>query len=210
MKKEKKLISLLALGLLLVLFAACNGTQAKSTKSSTLLAAMNYSTPQSVSENTHVKVESNTSTNSTSRLVALDNSSSYLNIQFGQRGPTYKIKMQENATAKKIFADVGRQSWNLPIYHYDDFTNSDVMQYYDIPRHYKYEASPVTVTEEKVGQIYYSEPNRIILFYKDAKVKADYVLIGEIENTKDLSAAVEKNPVLQGWGNKLVLISADK
>ena len=41
------------------------------------------------------------------------------------------------------------------------------MQYYDIPSHYEIPSEPEMVTAEKAGEVYYSEPNRIILFYQD-------------------------------------------
>ena len=43
-----------------------------------------------------------------------------------------------------------------------------------------------TVTSQKAGEVYYSHPNRIILFYGDGEVTGDYTKIGEIEAADDL------------------------
>ena len=80
----------------------------------------------------------------------------------------------------------------LPIYHFDDYDNWEVMQYYDISQRYEIPSVDVkTVTSEKAGEVYYSQPNRIILFYEDGEVTGDYTKIG-------------------GWGNKIVQIKSIK
>ncbi len=127
---------------------------------------------------------------------------------FGYEGSTFSLKMEDNETANEIFRIVGTTDWNLPIYHYDDFENSDVMQYYDIPSRYDIPADPETVTSEKAGEVYYSDPNRIILFYHDAEVAGEYVKIGTFDATEEFISAVEDNPVLEGWGNKIVSITS--
>ena len=104
--------------------------------------------------------------------------------------------------------NAGTANWRLPIYHYDDYENWEVMQYYDIPSHYEIPSEPEMVTAEKAGEVYYSEPNRIILFYQDGEVTGEYTKIGTIEDTGEFREAVESNPVLEGWGNKIVLISS--
>ena len=43
-----------------------------------------------------------------------------------------------------------------------------------------------TVTSQKAGEVYYSHPNRIILFYGDGEVTGDYTKIGKIEAADDL------------------------
>ena len=63
------------------------------------------------------------------------------------------------------------------------------------------------VTKVKAGEVYYSHPNRIILFYHDATVNMQLTKIGQIEGTAEFSKAVEENPVLEYWGNKIVTIS---
>lgn len=93
------------------------------------------------------------------------------------------------------------------IYHYDDYENWEVMQYYDIPSRYEIPSNSENVTSEKAGEVYYSEPNRIVLFYGDAEVSAEYTPVGYFDVTDEFIRAVEDNPVLEGWGNKIVLIS---
>lgn len=46
--------------------------------------------------------------------------------------------------------------------------------------------------------VYYSEPNRIILFYQDAGVLAEYTPVGYFDPTEEFVEAVENNPVLEG------------
>ena len=103
---------------------------------------------------------------------------------------------------------MGTASWRLPIYHYDDYENWEVMQYYDIPSRYEIPSDPETVTSEKAGEVYYSEPNRIILFYQDAEVTGEYTRVGTIEDSEAFRSAVEENQVLEGWGNKIVHIDS--
>lgn len=85
------------------------------------------------------------------------------------------------------------------------------MQYYDIHSRYDIPSNAQTVTSEKAGEVYYSAPNRIVLFYQDAKVSGEYTKVGCFDDTENFRSAVVNNPVLEGWGNKLVLIeSANK
>ena len=120
----------------------------------------------------------------------------------------YVLYLEDNQTAKDIATHVGTSAWNLPIYHYEGFEGSDVMQYYDIPSRYEITDLSETVTEEKTGEVYYSEPNRIILFYGDAAIEGEYTLVGHFEATEDFVKAVVENPVVPGWGNKIISISA--
>lgn len=81
------------------------------------------------------------------------------------------------------------------------------MQYYDIPDRYEIPSAPEEITEEKAGEVYYSEPNRIILFYQDAEVPAEYTPVGYFDAAQGFVEAVENNPVIEGWGNKIISIS---
>ena len=108
-----------------------------------------------------------------------------------------------------IARHVGSADWRLPIYHYDDYEGWEAFQYYDIPSRYEIPANAVAVTAEKAGEVYYSEPNRIVLFYQDAEISGDYTLVGHFDATEEFVSAVESNPVLEGWGNKIVQISAE-
>ena len=102
---------------------------------------------------------------------------------------------------------MGTSAWNLPIYHFDDYDNWEKFQYYDVNRRYKITDLHESITSEKGGEVYYSHPNRIILFYQDAEIPAEYTPVGYIPFSQDLVDAVEDNPVVEGWGNKMVRIS---
>ncbi len=134
-------------------------------------------------------------------------SSSELSVKFGYDGDTFTLHLYENDTAAAIAKHVGTSDWNLPIYHYDDYENWEVMQYYDIPSRYEIPSEPEEYTQEKAGEVYYSEPNRIIMFYHDGEVTAEYTPVGYFDYTDEFVEAVESNPVLEGWGNKIVSIS---
>lgn len=136
---------------------------------------------------------------------------SQLEVRFGDNGTAFTMTLEDNDTAAAIKKHVGTADWRLPIYHFDDYDNWEVMQYYDISRRYEIPSVDVkTVTTEKAGEVYYSHPNRIILFYGDGEVTGDYTKIGEIEATDDFKKAVSDNPVLRGWGNKIVQIKSVK
>ena len=130
-----------------------------------------------------------------------------LEVCFGDAGKPFTMYLYNNDTAAAIARHVGTSAWRLPIYHYDDYENWVVMQYYDIPSRYEIPSAAEQVTEEKAGTFYYSEPNRIILFYQDAEVSAEYTPVGYFDYTDEFLQAVLDNPVLEGWGNKIVLIS---
>lgn len=128
-------------------------------------------------------------------------------VRFGDAGEPFIMHLYDNDTAVAIARHVGTSDWRLPIYHYDDYENWEVMQYYDIPDRYEIPSAPEQVTEERAGTVYYSEPNRIILFYQDAEVSAEYTPVGYFDDTEEFLQAVQDNPVLEGWGNKIVQIS---
>lgn len=126
-------------------------------------------------------------------------------VRFGDDGEPFTMVLEDNSTAQAIAGYVGTTDWRLPIYNYDE---SDVMQYYDIPSRYEIPDNSETVTEAHAGDVFYSDPNRIVLFYHDAEISEEYTKIGTFEATDDFIAAVENNPVLEGWSNKIVRISA--
>ena len=119
------------------------------------------------------------------------------------------LHLYDNDTAAAIARHVGTADWRLPIYDYDNFENWEVMQYYDIPSRYEIPSAPENITEEAAGTIYYSEPNRIVLFYHEAQVPGEYTPVGYFEYTDTFVSAVENNPVLEGWGNKIIQISSN-
>ncbi len=130
-------------------------------------------------------------------------------VRFGDDGEPFTMHLYDNDTAAAIAKHVGTSDWRLPIYHYDDYENWEVMQYYDIPSRYEIPSAPEQITEEKAGMVYYSEPNRITLFYQDAEVSAEYTPVGYFDYTDEFLKAVQENPVLEGWGNKIVQITAE-
>ena len=129
-----------------------------------------------------------------------------LKVGFGDRSNTFTLHLYDNDTAAAIARHVGTADWQLPIYHYDDYENWEVMQYYDVPSRYEIPPPAESVSSEKAGEVYYSEPNRIVLFYGDAQVSGEYTKVGYFDFTEEFKSAVENNPVVEGWGNKLVFI----
>lgn len=127
-------------------------------------------------------------------------------IQFGDSGKVYVIDMEDNATAMELARNVSSAGRNLPIYNFNNYEGWEDFQYYDIPSRYTIPSSPVNVTSVKAGEVYYSSPNRVMLFYQDAEISGEYTKVGTIRDTAGLKEAVENNPVLEGWGNKLVLL----
>lgn len=132
---------------------------------------------------------------------------SELMVRFGNSG-LFTMHLENNDTAAAIARHVGSAAWQLPIYHYDDYEGWEVFQYYDIPSRYEIPSNAENITTEKAGDVYYSEPNRIVLFYHDGEISGEYTLVGLFDATEEFISAVENNPVLEGWGNKLVHISA--
>lgn len=132
---------------------------------------------------------------------------SELEVRFGDDGEPFRMHLEENETAEAIARYVGTSDWRLPIYERDADADYDVMQYYDISSRYDIPSNPTSVTSEKAGEVYYSEPNRIVLFYHDAEIPGEYTRIGTFDVTDEFVAAVEENPVLEGWGNKIVNIA---
>ncbi len=160
----------------------------------------------SITENQNSGAQSSDNRNNT------DNSNtsraSSLEVCFGNDGTPFTLHLYDNETAAAIARHVGTSDWRLPIYHYDDYDNWEVMQYYDIPSRYDIPSSPETITSEKAGEVYYSAPNRIVLFYGDAEVTNEYTKVGYFDFTEEFQSAVKDNPVLTGWGNKIVLINS--
>ncbi len=130
-----------------------------------------------------------------------------LEVCFGDDGKPFTMHLYDNDTAAAIARHVGTANWRLPIYHYNDYENWEVIQYYDIPSRYDIPSNPETITSEKAGEVYYSAPNRIVLFFGDAQVQGEYTKVGYFDYTQEFKTAVENNPVLEGWGNKIVLIN---
>lgn len=101
------------------------------------------------------------------------------------------MHLYDNDTARAIARHIGTADWRLPIYNYEGYENWEVMQYYDIPSRYEIPYNPETVIEEAAGAVYYSEPNRIVLFYGDAEVTGN-ILRWAILTIRKSSAARSK------------------
>lgn len=181
---RKKWFPILLFALLVLSLAACAEKN----------SAANSSTTQPVDESGSVETE----------ISAADQ----LTVRFGDSGAPFTMYLEDNDTAAAIARHVGSADWRLPIYHYDDYEGWESFQYYDIPSRYEVPSNAETVTSEKAGEVYYSEPNRIVLFYHDAEISREYTLVGRFDVTEEFTSAVENNPVLEGWGNKIVQISA--
>ena len=62
---------------------------------------------------------------------------SQLEVRFGDNGAAFTMTLENNDTAAAIKKHVGTADWRLPIYHFDDYDNWEVMQYYDISSRYE-------------------------------------------------------------------------
>lgn len=196
-KKDFNILGLVvAAGMML---SGCGNSNVDSDSVESTLESNNLSVAQT-EDNTESETENMTEND-------LSQTATKLEVRFGAGGKSFTLHLYDNDTAAAIAKHVGTSDWQLPIYHYDDFDNWEVMQYYDIPSRYEIPSDSEQVTEEKAGTVYYSEPNRIILFYQDANVSAEYTPIGYFDYNDEFLQAVQNNPVLEGWGNKIVLIS---
>lgn len=203
MKKRMTLILALALSLT-ALLTACgqSGRQEGQSQSSAVGETDSVSDLHDGQEET---AENESAANNSAAIQ--EPSATELIVRFGDQGAAFTMHLYDNETAAAIARHVGTADWRLPIYHYDDYDNWEVMQYYDIPSRYEIPSNPESVTSEQGGTVYYSEPNRIVLFYQDAEVSGEYTPVGYFDYTDEFVTAVEENPVLEGWGNKIVQIS---
>ena len=185
--KMKKFAYLLAVG---VMIAGISGCGSKN--------------EENINSDANTQVRDNAATGEQQ---VVQETSNKLIVQFGAAGKSFELHLYDNDTAKAIARHVGSSDWRLPIYNYDNFENWEVMQYYDIPSRYEIPSAPEQITEEKAGTVYYSEPNRIVLFYQDATVSGEYTPVGYFDYSEEFLKAVQENPVLEGWGNKIINIS---
>ncbi len=118
----------------------------------------------------------------------------------------FTLVLEDNDTTATLLAALGDESMNLPIYNFDDYEDCDLYQYYEIPSRYNIPTSPVTVTSEKAGEVYIDEENVVYLFFRDAEIEGEYTKIGAMSSTVGLADAVEDNPVVEGWGNKIITL----
>lgn len=50
-----------------------------------------------------------------------------LTVSFGDSGDSFTLHLYENDTARTIARHVGTAEWRLPIYHYDEYKNWEMM-----------------------------------------------------------------------------------
>lgn len=201
-----KVISLILIVALASTGCAKADGNVSSTKAPTpVISSSNGNSPDSSeSQNSGSFSESNTADSESSKNELSE--AGTLNVGFGNKSNRFSLHLYDNDTAAAIAKHVGTADWQLPIYHYDDYDNCEVMQYYDVPSRYEIPSAAESISSEKAGEVYYSEPNRIVLFYGDAQVSGEYTKVGYFDFTEEFKSAVENNPVLEGWGNKLVFI----
>lgn len=201
---KKRIPLILALTLMLTIFNAGCGQTAHQTESQT--EGTESAAPSASGSQDTVQASEN-GENTGAESTVQGSSATDLIVRFGDDGEAFTLHLYDNETAAAIARHVGTTDWRLPIYHYDDYENWEVMQYYDIPSRYEIPSNPESITSEPAGTVYYSEPNRIILFYQDAEVSGEYTLVGYFDYTEEFVTAVEENPVLEGWNTKMINIS---
>ena len=69
-------------------------------------------------------------------------------VRFGDAGEPFTMHLYDNDTSASIARHVGTSDWRPSIYHYDDYDNWEVMQYYDIPSCYEIPSAPEQIAEE--------------------------------------------------------------
>ncbi len=194
----KKIFTMLSLALALgITLTGCGNSAGKDS----------HDTTENAVESSHASVSTSEENPGSETESDITEAVTDLVVRFGDDGEPFIMHLYDNDTAAAIARHVGTSDWRLPIYHYDDYENWEVMQYYDIPSRYEIPSAPEQITEEKAGTVYYSEPNRIILFYQDAEVSAEYTAVGYFDYNDEFLKAVQDNPVLEGWGNKIVQIT---
>jgi len=130
-------------------------------------------------------------------------------VQFGDESDVYTVHLLDNDTAVALYRAIPENGLNLPIYTFDGYEGWEVMTFYDIPSRFDIPSEPVRYETQQSGQLYYSAPNRLMLFYGDAEMPGDYVLVGYIEDSEAFRADVANNQPLEFWGNKLIMVSRD-
>ena len=190
-KMKKTVLSMVTAACIAVMLGGCGVNDS---------SAGNINTQEAVRGTSNITNNSSSTSNQTKY--------TELTVHFGDSGKPFSMHLLDNETAQSIANYVGTSDWRLPIYDRDKNMDYSVMEYYDIPKRYNIPADNMeNVTQAKAGDVYYSEPNRIVLFYKDAVISEEYIKIGNFDATDDFISAVENNPVLEGWGNKIIQIS---
>lgn len=131
-----------------------------------------------------------------------------LNVQFGYEGTPFTVHLYDNATTVELARNITDAGHNLPLYDYDDFEECEVLQYYDIPSYYDIpDGDSVALTSVKAGEIYYSAPNRVILYLVDQDVEGEYTPVGFFENAGEVQSAFLNSQPLVDWDCKVVPVT---
>lgn len=207
---KRRISMLLTITVTMALLAGCGSREAENaddavSTDNTVSTEAAVETEEAASENVDSTESVNEQTTASGEMLP------DVEVQFGEEGAVYLLHPYNNQTAAELVRNIGESGRNLPIYHFDDFEGYEYMQYYDIPSSYTIPSDPETVTAVKAGEVYYSDPNRVILIYQDAEISGEYTKVGYFDDSEEFRSAVDENPVLEGWGNKLILIRyADK
>lgn len=130
-----------------------------------------------------------------------------VNVQFGADSAVYAMHPYDSDTMVELYRNITDQGRQLPIYDFDNYEGWESFQYYDIPSYYSIpEGDQQLISAEKAGEVYYSAPNRVIVFYRDAEIPMTMVKIGEFDATEQFTNDVANNKPLDYWGNLLVWI----
>lgn len=202
MMKSKGLVFMSLFLFIAVMMSGCGESDEKERQNTGSAADVTQESKASDGNTTDSTDEQNKTADDVSKISAGE-----LEVCFGDKGNPFLLQLNDNDTAAAIARHVGTSDWRLPIYEDDEDADYDVMQYYDIPSSYDIPSNPENVASVKAGEVYYSDPNRIVLFYQDAEVSEEYTLVGHFDATDEFVEAVKNNPALEGWGNKIVLIT---
>ena len=128
-------------------------------------------------------------------------------VRFGTNGESFTYIPEKNDSALFLMRNITSAGRNLPIYTYEGYEGDDVMQYYDVPARFDAPSNPTRITSEKAGEVYLSDPNRIMLFFEDANMEGKFTYIGAIADVSGLADAVRNNPTVPGYSNKIISVS---
>lgn len=65
----------------------------------------------------------------------------------------FTLYLYDNPTAAAVKKHVVTADWQLPIYHFDDYENWEVMQYYDVSSRYEISVNSEKITSKKAGEV---------------------------------------------------------
>ena len=120
------------------ILTGCQQKENNSKENDKLLLTENDTSFDNISDNnTDNKIDNNNDIN---------NIETKLEVCFGDGSEAFILHLYDNDTATAIARHVGTENWRLPIYHYDDYDNWEVMQYYDIPSRYDIPSNPENIT----------------------------------------------------------------